>query len=407
MTTPFRFTVLMAALLVGAPAAYARQDTGSPPTELRVEAEPQEAPRGDGFVDKMRRVAEDWQIAERLNGDVDGWYPRLGGMTTGSGFAFGPGFRTHVTDRRILVDVSAAMSYKMYKAFDAKVEWLQSRVPNAELWTNFRYQDFPQEDFFGFGNATRLDARTNYALKSTDVTALGIYHLRRWLRVGTELGYFQPEIGRGTDKDYPSTALRFTEADAPGLTAQPDFLHTTFFTEVDYRDARDNAKSGGFYKLQYGVWDDRGLEQFDFRRLDAEAAQFVPLVASKTHVIASRVAVSYVNNASGEHVPFFFVPYVGGGRTVRSYEEFRFQDENAFWWNTEYRWLPHKRIQIAPFFDLGNVHRDWASLFDGDMKTGYGIGFRVVSSKRVFARFDIGLGGNEGRQYLFKLSESF
>jgi hypothetical protein len=399
---------LSAAAVIATPAAYAQNAAGAQqPTEIRTEAvPPQEAPTGEGFVDKMKRIAEELQIAERLNGDVDGWYPRLGGMTTGSGFAFGPGYRMHVTDRRIFVDVSAAMSPKLYKAFDAKVEWLQSNHPNVELWTNFRYQDFPQEDFFGFGSDSSAAARTNFALKSTDVTAMGIYHLRRWMRVGTELGYFQPTIGRGTDKKYPSTELVFTDADAPGLAAQPDFLHTTLFAEIDYRDARGNPTSGGYYKGSFGVWDDTSLEQYDFRRFDAEAAQFVPLM-TRTHVLASRVAISYVNNSGGERVPFYFVPYVGGSRTVRSYEEFRFQDENAFFWNTEYRWAVHKRLQVAPFFDVGNVHRNWDELFNGDMKTGYGIGFRVTSSKRVFARLDIGLGGNEGKQILFKLSESF
>jgi len=32
----------------------------------------------DGFVEKAKHWAEDHQIVERLNGDVDGWYPRLG-----------------------------------------------------------------------------------------------------------------------------------------------------------------------------------------------------------------------------------------------------------------------------------------------------------------------------------------
>ena len=396
------------AVLIGTSAAYAQDATPTQPTELRTEAPPpQEAPTGDGFVDRMRNWAEDIQLIERLNGDVDGWYPRLGGMTTGSGFAFGPGYRTHVTDKRFYVDASAAMSHKLYKAFDAKVEWVQSRHPNAELWTNFRYQDFPQEDFFGLGSTSSVGARTSYALKSTDITAIGIYHLRRWMRIGTELGYFQPTIGRGTDKTLPSAELVFTDAEAPGLAAQPDFLHTTLFAEIDYRDSRGNPRSGGFYKGSFGIWDDTSLEQFDFRRFDAEAAQFVPISASKRHVLASRAAVAYVNNAGGERVPFYFVPYVGGSHTVRSYQEFRFQDENAFWWNSEYRWNVHKRLDIAPFFDVGHVHHNWDELFTGDIKTGYGIGFRLVNRSRVLARFDIGLGGSEGKQFLFKLNESF
>src|SRR5688572_547981 len=47
----------------------------------------------EGFVTKARSWAEKHQIVERLNGDVDGWYPRLGGMTRGGGFAIGPGYQ--------------------------------------------------------------------------------------------------------------------------------------------------------------------------------------------------------------------------------------------------------------------------------------------------------------------------
>lgn len=391
--------IVCAAAILAASTASAQQ-----PTELNVDAQ-EPGGQDEGFVDKLRRIAGDWHIVERLNGDIDGWYPRLGGMTTGSGFAFGPGYRTHLLDDRIFVDLSAAFSHKAYKAVDVKAEWLQSRYDRVELWTNFRYQDFPQEDFFGLGGASSLEARSNYALETTDVTARGLFHARPWMRVGAELGYFSPRIGRGTDREFPSTELLFTDAEAPGLAAQPDFLHTTLFAEVDYRDERGNPRSGGYYRAAYGVWDDRGLEQFDFRRFDVEAAQFVPLV-TRDHVIASRAGVSFVNNAPGERVPFYFVPYVGGSHTLRSVEEFRFQDENAFWWNSEYRWAAFEIVDVALFFDAAKVHRNWDQIFNA-LKTGYGIGFRVNNHKRVFARLDIGAGGSEGRQIFFKLSESF
>jgi outer membrane protein assembly factor BamA len=396
-------TGFLAAMLAIALAASASAQEPAP-TELNAAAT-QDAPTDDdGFVAKAKRFADETQIVERLNGDVDGWYPRLGGMTTGSGFAFGPGYRTHLTDNRIYLDVSAGFSMKGYKAADLQVEWLQERFDRVELWTNYRYQDFPQEDFFGF-NAPTSAMRTNYALKSHGVSALGIFHVRPWLRTGTEFGYFMPTIGSGTDEKYPSTGLLFSDIDAPGLAAQPDFLHTTLFAEVDYRDERENARSGGFYRVSFGVWDDTTLEQFDFKRFDAEAAQFVPIFTKK-HVIASRVGLAYVNNTGGERVPFYFVPYVGGGRTVRGYEEFRFQDENALWWNTEYRWNAIKYLDLALFYDVGKVARDWNDINLSDTRTAWGFGFRAASTKRVFARLDFGFGGDD-RQIFFKLSPSF
>jgi hypothetical protein len=66
-------------------------------------------------------------------------------MTRGSGFAIGPGYRTHLFDERIFVDVSAGISIRGYKAADANVRWLQAFGDRVELWTDFRYEDFPHE----------------------------------------------------------------------------------------------------------------------------------------------------------------------------------------------------------------------------------------------------------------------
>jgi outer membrane protein assembly factor BamA len=387
------------AMLGAASTVWAQQ-----PTELNTAATQEQRTGDDGFVAKAKRFAEETQIIERLNGEVDGWYPRLGGMTTGSGFAVGPGYRTHLTDHGIFVDLSAGFSMKGYKAVDVQVEWLRERFERVEFWTNYRYQDFPQEDFFGFSAPTPA-ARTNYALTSHGFSALGIYHVRPWMRAGTEIGYFMPTIGRGTDDKYPSTEVLFTELEAPGLTTQPNFLHTTFFAEIDYRDEPGNPRRGGFYRAAFGLWDDRDVERFDFKRFDAEVAQFVPIVTTQ-HVIASRVAVSYVNNSGGERVPFYFVPYVGGSRSVRGYEEFRFQDENALWWNTEYRWNPIRYLDVALFYDVGKAAAHWNDINLSDTRTAWGVGFRAATTKRVFARLDFGFGGDE-RQIFFKLSPSF
>ena len=76
------------------------------------------------FLDKAKQWADDHQLMERLNGEIDGWYPRFGGMTRGSGFVFGPGYRVHLGN--VLVDLSVGISTKSYKVADVKVRWLQA-----------------------------------------------------------------------------------------------------------------------------------------------------------------------------------------------------------------------------------------------------------------------------------------
>ena len=399
--------MLAGAALLLASAAYAQQDPETEkPRELNVEVPPQESGER-GFVEKAKRWAEDTQIAERLSGDVDGWYPRLGGMTRGSGFAIGPGYRFHIVDDRLFVDLSAGISIKGYKAADANVRWLQALGDRLELWTDVRYEDFSQEDFFGMGFASAEDARTSYDFDSSDIALRGVLQASPWMRVGTAVGYMRPDIGRGTDPNYPSIEELFTDADAPGLVAQPNFLHTTMYGEVDYRDLRGNPGRGGFYRASFGFWDDRTLQQFDHKRFDALALQHLPLTANRRHVLSGRLGTTYVNNETGERVPFYFLGYVGGVDTIRSYREFRFKDENAVWTGAEYKWTFHDYVSVVTFVDAGEVNANWRDIDLRGWKTGYGFGFRVHTDKQTFARLDFGTGGGEGWQIFLKLGPSF
>jgi hypothetical protein len=398
---------LASAVFIVTSAAHAQQppDTEKP-KELKVEVPPQE-PGGRGLVENAKRWVEETQIVERLSGDVDGWYPRLGGMTRGSGFAIGPGYRTHFFDERIFADFSADISTKGYKAADANVRWLQALGDRVELWTDFRYEDFPQEDFFGLGFSSSEATRTSYDFDSAEFAVRGVVKPASWARVGTIVGYIRPDIGAGTDARYPSLEQLFTDVDAPGLADQPDFIHTTVFGEIDRRDVRGNPRSGGFYHASFGIWDDRTLRQFDFKRFDAVAVQYVPLVASKAHVISGRIGTSYVNNETGRRVPFYFLAYVGGVDTIRGFREFRFKDENAMWVSAEYLWTPITWVSVATFLDAGEVTADWHEIDFGGLKKGYGFGFRVHSRRQTFARLDFGTGGGEGWQIFLKVGPSF
>ena len=394
--------------LATAPAAAQPAAEPNPQTQTAAAATalpPPPPQEGGGFVDKAKRWADEHQILERLNGDVDGWYPRLGGMTRGGGFALGPGYRMHVGN--VLVDLSAGISTKTYKAADVNVRWLQAFDERVEFWTSYRYEDFPQEDYFGRGSTSIKSQRTSYDFDSNEVSALGLFKPATWLRLGTEIGYMAPDIGEGSDPNYPSIEQVFTDVEAPGLLEQPSYLHTTFFADVDYRDERGRPRSGGFYHVAMGFWNDRSLQQYDFKRFDANLSQFVPLDPDKKHVVLGRVGLSYVNNETGSRVPFYFLPYIGGVDTIRSFHEFRFRDENALWLTAEYNLTLMKWVSVATFVDAGKVAADWQDIRLSGLKKGYGVGVRVHSNRQTFARVDLGAGGGEGWKLFLKLGPSF
>jgi len=382
------------------PNASVTRKAPAEPTSGNDEAETART-QDSGFIDKVKQWADDTRIVDRLNGDVDGWYPRLGGMTRGSGFGIGPGYRFHIGD--VFVDLSGAYSLKAYKAVDANVRWLRAYDDRLELWTNYRFEDFPQEDFFGMGPDSVREARTSYDFDSHDVNVEGRFKATEWLNLSAVVGLMGPDINEGTDDKYPSIEQVFTDSDAPGLADQPRYLHTTLSADVDYRDEPGNPRSGGLYRVAFGIWDDTSLEQYDFRRADLLLRQFMPVGSEKAHVVSGTFGVSYVNNSTGDRVPFYFLPYVGGVDTVRSFHEFRFKDENAVWMSAEYRWIPIKYVSFATFFDAGKVGRDYQDLHGGEFKTGYGFGVRVHTRRQTFARIDIATGGGEGWKVFLKL----
>jgi hypothetical protein len=367
----------------------------------------QDSRAAGSFIESAQRWAEDHQILERLSGEVDGWYPRLGGMTRGAGIAAGPGYRLHVLDDAVLLDLSGVISIRNYKAVDARARWLQAWHERLELWTDYRFEDYPEEDFYGIGPDTELRTRTSYQYRGSDLTLRAQFKPVSWVRTGMSVGYLHPAIDTGHDRDFPSIEQLFTAATVPGLAAQPDFAHALWFVDVDYRDAPANPKQGGFYHAALSAWDDRTLDAYDFRRFDANLSQFVPVTADRKHIVSGRLGISLTNNAPGDSVPFYFLPYVGGQDTVRSFREFRFKDENALWLGAEYRWIPIPWVSATLFADFAKVARDWQDLDLRDLKQGYGFGFRVHSQKQTFFRIDFGFGGGEGRRIFLKVGPSF
>ena len=402
---------LIVCLVVSIPVVAQDQQDQEPATraELLAKMRAQKAqnlqPAKPTGIERALLYMEEHRILERLT-IADGWYPRIGGLTTGGGFAGGAGYRKHVLNDQLFLNASGAISTKAYKELvgDAVLPFLLKGW--VEVGANVRWRDLPQEDFYGLGNDSSLESRVNFALEAFAASGRVAVKPKPWLRVGTEIGYLSPTISPGTDPRFPTIALLFDDFDAPGLADQPTFLWKNLFAIVDYRDQPGNARSGGLFQVRYAAWNDRELNQFDFGRVDAEAAHFFPIF-DKKRVFAVRLGVSYVNNDPGSRVPFYFLPYIGGSDTVRGYREFRFRDENAVFMNLEYRWEAFAGLDMALFFDAGEVSDDWENIdLVNNAKTSYGIGFRFNTFKNVFMRLDLGLGG-EGTQIFFKFGPAF
>jgi hypothetical protein len=293
----------------------------------------------------------------------------------------------------------------VYLGIDASVRWLQTAGKGFEFWTDFRYRDDTKDPFYGLGLTSPPAASADYAIRTNDLIARAVGRVRPWLRVGADVGYFSPEVRRGRDRRIPSIEQVFTDITAPGLAQQPNFLHDSIFLEIDGRDAPGFPRRGGLYRTTYALWNDRTLDQYDFRRFDVEGSQFFS-VASKD-VIALHLVLEYSNNAPGDRVPFYLLPFAGGGDTLRAFREFRFRGENSGVFNAELRHQVHSMVHVAAFVDAGKVAHDWEDINPSDLKTSYGAGVRAGTAKQVFFRLDVAAGGDEGARVFVKFAPAF
>ena len=375
----------------------------SPPTaeskaDQPVEPAAQATDQPPPAVRKVRNFIENNPIIQKFKGD--GFYPRIGGLSQGSGLAGGAGYRRHLDWG--YVDVSGAVSTKAYRGIDAQVRWVDT--PRFQLANLLTFRNNTQDDFYGLGNDTTDATRTDYGIRWTDFGARGSVRIVRGLRLGADIGYFIPAVRHGRDADLLSIAQIFSDATAPGLARQPNFEHHSVFVVSDSRDADGFPRRGGLYRAAYAIWNEQSLDQYNFGRFDFTGSQFFSLPTRS--VVALRLALSYTNNEPGGRVPFYLLPYIGGGDTVRSFREFRFRDENAGVFNVELRHKVHSMVHVAGFLDVGKVAHDWEDINLTDLKKAYGIGLRAGTDQRTFFRFDVAYGAGGTRVFL-KLTPSF
>ena len=322
--------------------------------------------------------------------DREGFHPKFGTLTTGSGFAYGLGFR----DRDLFsntgaLEIWAAGSVKRYWATEARLRFPRLAENRVYLETWASHRDYPQENFFGLGPDSNRDDRSDYAIRTNHFGGRAGVRPVSHLLVGGGIQYLEPRLGEGKNDKFPDVSDEFSPSEAPGLDTRADFLRSEAFIEVDYREPR-NPKKGGWYRIDFSHYDDRTAGQFTFNRIDADLRQFIGFLAGR-RVIAARLFVSTSDTDAGNHAVLFDAN-AGGNDTLRGFREYRFRGPHAILAQGEYRWEIWSGLDAALFYDAGKVADHHEDLDFEDLETDYGIGFRFNTNNGIILRVDAALG---------------
>src|SRR5690606_24332845 len=126
------------------------------------------------------------------------------------------------------------------------------------------------------------------------------------------------------------------------------------FASYDWRRRPGYSGSGGFYRLQFDDFRDRGHGTYSFQSLELEVQQLIPILRANWVVALGGLATTTGTGDSGD-VPFFMLPALGGGSTLRGYPDYRFIDRNRMLMTAEVRWTPARFLDMALFYDTGKV----------------------------------------------------
>ena len=197
----------------------------------------------------------------------------------------------------------------------------------------------------------------------------------------------------------------FDPSTAPGLLTSPDYLHAEATAAIDWRESEGYTRSGGYYGVTFHRYDDRSDDLYTFNELEADVRQFIPLL-NEHWVIALRGQLRTTDLDSGQQIPFFMLPSLGGSTTLRGYPDGRFRDQHALLMSAEYRWIPGRILDMALFVDAGKVAARRRDLNFEDLRTSYGIGARFHAPAATVLRADAAH-GREGYRFHFTFGKSF
>jgi outer membrane protein assembly factor BamA len=321
----------------------------------------------------------------------DGLYPELGGMIPGAGISVGPGYRHHLFGDAAVVSASAAYSSRRYSMMQSRIEWPALFSNRLSIGASGKYQDFTQINYFGVGPDTDKSDWTDYRLKSVDVAGSATVRPVYWLSFGGNAGYIRGlDITRGLSSIHAATHDVFDESTAPGLTVQPRYGHADVFVQADTRNVPGYARSGGVYRLGLTAFHDVDGSGQSFRRVDADATQYAPLLR-RNWILAVRGHVALSQTGAGNIVPF--------------YNDYRFRDRSAASVGAEYRLPVFRMIDAALFADAGSVAPTARGLWQGRLEHDYGVGLRLHTTTKSIARLDVAR-GREGMRVSASLTKS-
>ena len=377
-------------------APATRTDTiAAAQTEKAKDLQPHVGNKGERIVNAL----EEALISGRMK-----WHPFFESALAGGGFTLGAGYRQHVSSYNS-VDLRGSFTVKGYTRLEA--EFLAPRLFDRRgvLSVTGGWRQATQVGFYGIGTSgTSVDDRTDYGFEQPYASAVLSYRpTRGWLVLGAgvEASHWTQEPGSGAA---PSVEEVYSPSTLPGLGSSPTYVHWSGSVGADWRPAADYARRGGYYGVAVHNFADTD-EGFGFTQVDYTAIQHVPILRD-VWVLSLRGEVQTTQLKDGQTIPFYMLPALGGGSSLRGFASWRFRDRHSMLLSADWRVLANHFLDVAVFYDAGKVVSATSELNLEGLKTDFGVGIRMHGPMSTPVRIDVAK-GNEGLQLVFSAKAAF
>jgi outer membrane protein assembly factor BamA len=403
----------LAAIMLAPGFSAAAQSPAEPGTRVGQMEQQQQTkagqltPQGEDKAERTYERVINFPIIRGLMANQNGFGIQFGTLYPGAGFSLGPVYNARgLLNENMNVNFAAIGSLKQYYELRAGASFRHLANERAILDLEVRRLDAPQVHYYGPGNASLKDNKTNYRLEAGLIGArLAAVPFRRILRVGVTSGYSWLNVGPGQASSLPSTETVFGPAAAPGINQQPDYFRAGPFVEVDWRDTPGDPHRGGSIGVNHDWHFDQGAGAFSFRSVQAYVEQYFPFLNQK-RVFALRGRVNLTYTGSGKVVPFYMQPTLGGPNDLRGYSQFRFYDNNSLILNGEYRRELGLPLDFVLFTDWGKVSPKRGQLAFSELHGSGGFGLRFKTRNTVVMRMDLGF-SPEGVRFWWTFNDIF
>jgi hypothetical protein len=383
-------------LLASLPAPAAAQ-----PTRAGEIAEAQAAKAANPPVDPPGRIERTVVALRRAAVESpSGPYPIADSVYNGGGAALGVGYRQYVGDRTFLT-FRGLYSVKHYGSVEGLVTSRGHREGRLDLGATTSFVDATEVGYYGLGPHNDESDRANFRQRHTVVGGQATLRPRWPLVVGASLAgeVFDIDSGHGSE---PSIEESYDASTAPGLGLSPGYAHSSLSGAIDWRPAAGYARRGGNYGATYHRFDRSG--GYAFERLDLDIVQHLPLLR-ETYVLSGHARVQ--SALHDDAVPYFLLPALGGGSTLRAYSSFRYRDRHALLVQGEFRWVPNKLgLDMALFWDGGTVAPEFGKLALRGFAHDVGVGIRLHTPISTPIRVELAF-GSDGPKVVFAGKAAF